>query len=285
LVEAGESGNIIFENCYGGDNEESCDLALAADSGYIVVGTSASDNIGQVTGHHSVGFADMWVVKTDRNGVLQWQKSIGGTRTDAAKSVFVVPGGYYIVGSSDSNNGDCFQAGAHGLFDIMVAAIDTTGTVKSVRLLGGTTNEEGHTVFSALNGNVICSGHASSTDFDVPLQHQGHDYWIAGYADTLIFMDTTTFHDTIIPPPIPSDSVHVYGIWPNPGNGTLHIDPAPEFHNGEVIIYDMRGRLVMKSAINSVPSMLNVEALSAAVYELVLTDQNGMLYHYSWVKY
>jgi hypothetical protein len=75
-----------------------------SDGGYIIAGTSTS-NDGDVTGNH--GGNDFWVIKLSREGVLQWQKCLGGSKKDQANNVQQTSdGGYIIAGTSASNDGD-----------------------------------------------------------------------------------------------------------------------------------------------------------------------------------
>jgi hypothetical protein len=59
---------------------------------------------------------DNWIVKTDSNGNLQWQKSLGGSQMDYATSIQqCIDSGYIIGGVSKSNDGNV--SGNHGDWD------------------------------------------------------------------------------------------------------------------------------------------------------------------------
>ena len=60
------------------------------------------------------GNADYWIVKINNVGIIQWQKSLGGTGNDYAYSIQQTnDGGYIVGGESNSHNGDVI--GIHGL--------------------------------------------------------------------------------------------------------------------------------------------------------------------------
>ena len=61
--------------------------------GYIIAGSSDSVD-GDVGGNH--GDFDYWVVKLDSNGILEWQKSYGGSGYDSAQDIQIASGGYII---------------------------------------------------------------------------------------------------------------------------------------------------------------------------------------------
>ena len=46
------------------------------DNGYILIGSTDSDNSGDVGANH--GGSDIWVVKLNPPGGIQWQKVLGG---------------------------------------------------------------------------------------------------------------------------------------------------------------------------------------------------------------
>src|SRR5690349_14113509 len=74
------------------------------DGGYVLVGTTNS-NIGNVTGNH--GLSDVWVVKINNSGALEWQNCYGGNKVDAAVSAVQLESGNIIVlATTNSNNGN-----------------------------------------------------------------------------------------------------------------------------------------------------------------------------------
>jgi len=53
------------------------------------------------------GFGDYWVVKLDKDGILVWQKLLGGRGNDFAYAVTASPdGGYVVTGYTNSPDGD-----------------------------------------------------------------------------------------------------------------------------------------------------------------------------------
>ena len=72
---------------------------------------------GDVSGLHSgsdpICYRDLWVVKLNPVGIIEWEKSLGGIATEDAFSIIQTSdGGYAIVGISGSLTGDV--SGAHG---------------------------------------------------------------------------------------------------------------------------------------------------------------------------
>ena len=105
IVKLGGSGNIQWQKCLGGSGKEiSSSIQLTIEGGYIVAGHTKSDD-GDVSEYH--GEEDFWIVKLDESGNIQWQKSLGGSEEDFARSIQqTTDGGYIVAGWTWSNDGD-----------------------------------------------------------------------------------------------------------------------------------------------------------------------------------
>jgi hypothetical protein len=57
-----------------------------SDDGYIICGSSSSSS-GFNKSENSRGLNDFWVIKLNSNGVIEWDKTIGGDGEDIAKSI------------------------------------------------------------------------------------------------------------------------------------------------------------------------------------------------------
>jgi hypothetical protein len=111
------SGVVEWQKNLGGtEGEFSGSIIQTPDGGYIVAGSTAS-NDGDVTGNH--GGSDAWIVKLESNSTIEWQKTFGGSSNDFAHSVIQPSdGGYIFAGFTQSNNGDV--SGNHGGSDFWV---------------------------------------------------------------------------------------------------------------------------------------------------------------------
>jgi hypothetical protein len=120
VVKISEGGSLQWQKTFGGSgNDEAESIWQTSDGGYIVAGSSES-NDGDVTGTHGDG--DYWAVKLTDGGSIQWQKTFGGGDVDVAKSVRQTSdGGYVIAGYSKSNDGDV--TGNHGSSDFWVVKL------------------------------------------------------------------------------------------------------------------------------------------------------------------
>ncbi len=175
IVKLSESGALQWQKTLGGaGNDEAHSIAQTSDGGYAVAG-SAYSNDGDVSGNHGGG--DIWVVKISGAGVLQWQKTLGGTGNDDANSIVQTSdGGYAVAGSTYSNDGDI--SGNHGSRDLWVVKLSGSGALQWQKTLGGTGNDEGNSIARTSDGGYIVSGSTRSNDGDVSGNHGGTDFWV-----------------------------------------------------------------------------------------------------------
>jgi hypothetical protein len=74
-------------------------------------------------------------VKLTSTGTIAWQKSLGGSVNEFARSIQQTnDGGYIIAGSSNSNDGDV--SGNQGLLDYWVLKLTNTGVIEWQKSLG-----------------------------------------------------------------------------------------------------------------------------------------------------
>lgn len=171
-------GTVQWKKAYGGVGlDEATSIAQTNDGGYIVGGNSVS-NDGDVSGHHgsttdSTASDDMWIIKLDAAGTIQWQKSIGGTKDDGSNSILQSnDGGYMIVGNSQSLDGDLLGKGNKGLNDWMVAKVSAAGNLSWVKLYGGSAQDDAaNSITKAADGGYVIAGGDGSVDGDVTGHH------------------------------------------------------------------------------------------------------------------
>jgi hypothetical protein len=119
------SGNIQWQNALGGTSEEwTVAIQQTIGEGYIIAGKTTS-NDGDISGNH--GSIDAWLAKLDSSGIIQWQKTLGGTGDDYAYAIQqTLDGGFITAGFASSNDGDV--SGNHGDNDAWVVKLASDGT-------------------------------------------------------------------------------------------------------------------------------------------------------------
>jgi predicted secreted protein len=144
VMKLDSNGNIQWQKTYGGPGHDwAYDVEETQDGGYIVGGG---------TGSFGAGGWDMWILKLDSHGNVQWQKTYGGRGVgidglnveyvhDLAKTS---DGGYIVVGGTTS-----YGAGDR---DIWVLKLDSQGNVQWQRTYGGRLWEWSHHIVQTQDG-------------------------------------------------------------------------------------------------------------------------------------
>jgi hypothetical protein len=143
LIKTDASGDIIWAKTYGGTNTDlAYSVQQTSDGGYIVTGLTRS---------FGAGWNDVFLIKTDENGDIQWAKTYGGTSSDAAYSVQQTSDGGYIVA------GFTYSFGA-GVGDFFLIKTDASGDIIWAKTYGGTNTDLAYSVQQTSDGGYIVAG-------------------------------------------------------------------------------------------------------------------------------
>ncbi|MFH1320788.1 MAG: DNRLRE domain-containing protein [Bacteroidota bacterium] len=172
LVKTDNIGTIQWTKTYGGSNyDEGRFVQQTSDNGYIITGYGGS---------FGAGAWDVYLVKTDSLGNLEWSKTYGGPSLEVGTSVKQAnDGGYIIVGRTES-----FGAGNA---DVLLIKTDTIGNLEWVKTFGGSNIDHCKTVLQTSLGEYVISGLTSSFgsgNYDAQLlktDGQGNLIWARTY--------------------------------------------------------------------------------------------------------
>ncbi len=167
LVKLDSSGEIQQQKSYGGSGEDIAkSVQQTSDSGYIICGWSASFD--QDISNH-IGLWDIWVVKTDENGNIQWEKSLGGTDWEFSWSIQqTYDDGFIITGWSWSDDGDItVHYGSWLSSDIWIVKLDSSGNLEWQKTLGGSDTDRAPEVVQTSDSGYAVAGYSASDDIDV----------------------------------------------------------------------------------------------------------------------
>jgi hypothetical protein len=146
LVKTDSAGNMEWNKTYGGPSEEfAYSLVQTVDGGYAIAGRTLYEYA------HPPNY-DFWLVKTDANGNMAWNKTYGRAYIDRAYSVLQTSdGGYAMVGRTQARDASGFL-----LVDFWVIKVDRSGNVQWNKTYGGAnsdwawsfvqTSDEGYTI-------------------------------------------------------------------------------------------------------------------------------------------
>jgi gliding motility-associated-like protein/uncharacterized repeat protein (TIGR01451 family) len=173
-------GDIQWAKCLGGSgSEEAWTVRQMKDGGFIVAGETNSTD-GDVTGVPRGG-TDVWVVKLNSAGDIQWQKRYGGSGNDHVYAMQVTPdGGVIMAGDAESGGGDVKNY--KGATDFWVLKLDVSGNLQWASAFGGSLDEVANSVDVTTDGGFIITGYTLSADGDVTSNHSSNeraeDIWV-----------------------------------------------------------------------------------------------------------
>ncbi|MBW8049105.1 MAG: hypothetical protein FVQ77_01945 [Cytophagales bacterium] len=147
IIKINDAGDLLWSKTYGGiHNDYAYDILETKDRGFLILGETKS---------FGAGSFDVFLIKIDTRGNLQWSKTYGGRSTDVGRSIIPTKeGGYIIVGESKS-----FGAGD---FDFYLIKIDKYGKLKWTKTYGGTGKDYGRSIQQTITGGYIISGSSFS---------------------------------------------------------------------------------------------------------------------------
>ncbi len=172
------NGNLAWQKVLGGNGSEiGRALVPVADGGLVVGGTSTSNNNGDVP--MAKGSIDFWVMRMDKNGQLNWNKTYGGNNIE---ELFGLAGGtgntILATGSTRSNNGDV--TGAKGSDDTWLVQIDlANGQLKWQKTFGGAGADAARAITVTPAGKILLAGYSySNNSGDVGVNNGAGDFWV-----------------------------------------------------------------------------------------------------------
>ena len=271
VVKLDASGNIAWQQSYGGSGEDRAyAVRQTGDGGYIVAGSTTSSD-GNVSGKHgtSHGNQDYWVIKLDASGSLTWQKCLGGTGNDIAYSVRQTSDSGYIVAgtasSGDSTDSDISGYHGHTGSDYWVVKLDASGNISWQKCLGGSGTEDARSIEQTSDGGYIVMGSTmSSPDGDVnETELLYHHVWI-------VKLKGTGGSGNGIGAVSGSD---LTAIYPNPAGDRVTVTNIPA---GSVLsITDMTGKLMYRSAATHAQETIRTAGFANGVYIVQLKSEGS----------
>jgi len=147
LVKTNSQGDLIWTKSFGGNaHDYAYSIRQTIDGGYIIGGQTQS---------FGNGIPDMYLVKVDSNGTIQWSRAFGGAGIDIGMcAIQTSDGGYVICGRTQS-----FGA---GLYDVYAVRTNSFGDTLWTKTYGGALYDAANFIQQTSDDGFIISGSTQS---------------------------------------------------------------------------------------------------------------------------
>lgn len=179
IVKLDSSGNIQWQNTIGGNDDDWFgSIEQTSDGGFICGGYSLSDSSGDKTSN-SYGYFDMWILKLDVSGNIEWQQTIGGVNYDYLTSISQLANGNYISAGNT-------RFPTYGSTDYWVVMIDSLGSVLWQNHYGGDDFDYLTAIQSTNDNGFILGGYSLSDSSGNKTENSlgSFDFWIIKIDDS-----------------------------------------------------------------------------------------------------
>ncbi len=175
IIKVSPSGNLEWGRSYGGSGTDIARYGLPTkDGGYIIVGWTDS-NDGDILYNH--GEKDVWILKLDEGGHIQWSKTYGGSGPDFGFAIQQTKDEGYVVAAMEASfDGDLL--GSKYTADYWIFKIDPFGNMVWSKTYGSIGGEMPQSIAITKDGGYLIGGTSDNEGRDVPVNHGLYDYWI-----------------------------------------------------------------------------------------------------------
>lgn len=175
VVKIDSSGNIEWQKTFGTcGSARGRDIINCNDGGFLVSGII---NSGGGDTQDFRGIYDIWLCKLDENGIMEWNKTLGGSDYEmSSSSIQTSDLGFLITGSTASTDYDV--SGLHGINeDAWVVKIDSNGNIQWQKCFGGTGIDLAEQIIPSNNNGFYLFSTTYSNDGDVNNNFGNCDFW------------------------------------------------------------------------------------------------------------
>jgi hypothetical protein len=147
LLRTDADGETLWTRTYGGAGDDfACAVLSTEDGGFALTGETDS---------YGSGGDDVYLVKVDSNGTLEWSETYGGWNSEGALSMnSTADGGYILVGETNTHGAGCIDA--------YLIRTDSAGDSLWAHAYGGPWDDCGEGVVETPDGGFLMVGGTKS---------------------------------------------------------------------------------------------------------------------------
>ncbi|CAL2102638.1 conserved protein of unknown function [Tenacibaculum sp. 190130A14a] len=182
LLKFDQSDKLEWQKTLGGTQDEKAyKIINTNDSGFAIVGYSKSSDI-DLTANE--GFEDVWILKLNASGDVQWKTNTGFSGSDQGYSLIQTSDGGYFIGaildvtaSGGQGNSRAISVARHAGGDYWGIKLNSSGSIEWRRYFGGANTDTCYDVIETNDGYILV-GSSDSTDVDINDNKGEYDFWV-----------------------------------------------------------------------------------------------------------
>lgn len=201
VIKLDATGGEQWQRTIGGSGQDELLCAFQTrDGGYMLGGSSSSnppiisdiksDGKSVATtksdlfnkSEKSRGNMDYWIVKLNKEGNIEWQKTYGGQYADILRSMEqTADNGYILAGYSNSPISGDKTENNKGVGDFWIIKINDTGEIEWQNTYGAEGDDQPYVIHQTIDGGYIVGGNSNSKNALTTLGgivSNGTDYWV-----------------------------------------------------------------------------------------------------------
>ncbi|MCC3214573.1 UNVERIFIED_CONTAM: T9SS type A sorting domain-containing protein [Ralstonia mannitolilytica] len=175
LIKLNQQGGQVFEKYFAGNNHDYLSSTVTTqDGGFLISGTSYSGK-GLDKKEDSKGGSDIWLIRINEFGDELWQKTLGNSSDEEARSVIQTTDQGFMVAGSVQNSSK-----GYGSKDVLIIRLDKDGKTLSEQTLGGRGLDEVEKMVPTRDGGALLGIYSRScVSGSKKTENFGEgDYWI-----------------------------------------------------------------------------------------------------------
>ncbi|MBL0913099.1 MAG: DUF5117 domain-containing protein [Bacteroidia bacterium] len=191
VIKTDANGNPLWQQTYGGDDWEMYGTMVELpDALYFGFSSSSGQSGSKTEPVYGIGAdrSDYWLIKTDLDGNVLWQKVYGSDKFDVLTSMAVTPGNVLILAGYSASDASIDKSeNSRGKDDFWILAVDSSGNKLWDKTIGGSGNDRCIQVKALSDGLLLCGNSDSPASGDKLAVAEGRfDIWFVklGYDGT-----------------------------------------------------------------------------------------------------
>jgi hypothetical protein len=166
LVRIDEQGNVVWDKTYGGSGDDAVYSVVPSAGGYVACGRKDVSTVKDKKNF------DLYVIKTDKDGKLVWEKTFGGNEMEEGNGLAATADNGYIVAGMTGSKGN-------GNGDVWVVKLSKDGNIEWDRTFGGKARDYGNSVIQTPEGGFVVAGNSGEKNkiYIIALDPTGKPLW------------------------------------------------------------------------------------------------------------